>query len=160
MDQLKKLREKVIKANSIYDDVRIQVSIPETDEYRRQTIKDLSDPFVKGVFTLAVIGPMSAGKSAFINALLGDEDLLPTGHFQTTCTLTEISWSKEKRLKIVYGDGHVDDTTKGDGVLSKLKGIVSIPEEFDKLPINHINQFILAGDTYEDILKNKEILPI
>lgn len=158
MDQLKKLREKVIKANSIYDDVRIQVSIPETDEYRRQTIKDLSDPFVKGVFTLAVIGPMSAGKSAFINALLGDEDLLPTGHFQTTCTLTEISWSKEKRLKIVYGDGHVDDTTKGDGVLSKLKGIVSIPEEFDKLPINHINQFILAGDTYEDILKNKEIL--
>ena len=158
MDQLKKIREKVIKANSIYDDVRVQVHIPEEDEYRRQTIKDLSDPFVKGVFTLAVIGPMSAGKSAFINALLGDEDLLPTGHFQTTCTLTEISWSKEKRLKIIYGDGKVDDTTKGEGVLKKLKGIVSIPEEYDKLPINHINQFILAGNTIEEILKNKEVL--
>lgn len=158
MEQLKLLREKVIKANGIYDGVRKAVRIPEEDDYRRQTIKDLSDPFVKGVFTLAVIGPMSAGKSAFINALLGDEDLLPTGHFQTTCTLTEISWSKEKRLKIVYGDGHVDDSTKGDGVLSKLKGIVSIPEEYDKLPINHINQFILAGNTYEEILKNKEVL--
>lgn len=126
MDQLKKLREKVKKANDIYMDVREKARIPETEDYRRQTIKELSDPFIKGVFTLAVIGPMSAGKSAFINALLGDEDLLPTGHFQTTCTLTEISYSKEKRLKIVYGDGHIDDTTKGDGVLSKLKGVVSI----------------------------------
>lgn len=158
MDQLKKLRENVKKANGIYIDVRKKTGIPETAEYRRRTIKDLSDPFIKGVFTLAVIGPMSAGKSAFINALLGDEDLLPTGHFQTTCTLTEISYSKEKRLKIVYGDGHVDDTTKGEGVLSKLKGIVSIPKEFDKLPINHINQFILAGNTFEEILKNKEVL--
>lgn len=158
MEQLKKLRENVIKANTIYDDVRKKARIAESDEYRRKTIKELSDPFVKGVFTLAVIGPMSAGKSAFINALLGDEDLLPTGHFQTTCTLTEISYSKEKRLKIVYGDGHVDDSTKGEGVLAKLKGIVSIPEEYDKLPINHINQFILAGNTYEEILKNKEVL--
>ena len=145
MEQLKKLRENVIKANTIYDDVRKKARIAESDEYRRKTIKELSDPFVKGVFTLAVIGPMSAGKSAFINALLGDEDLLPTGHFQTTCTLTEISYSKEKRLKIVYGDGHVDDSTKGEGVLAKLKGIVSIPEEYDKLPINHINQFHQAN---------------
>ena len=158
MEQLKKLRENVNKANGIYVDVRKKARIPETDEYHRKTIKELSDPFIKGVFTLAVIGPMSAGKSAFINALLGDEDLLPTGHFQTTCTLTEISYSKEKRLKIVYGDGHVDDTTKGEGVLSTLKGIVSIPEEFDKLPINHINQFILAGNTLEEILKNKDVL--
>lgn len=158
MDQLKKLREKVKKANDIYMDVREKARIPETEDYRRQTIKELSDPFIKGVFTLAVIGPMSAGKSAFINALLGDEDLLPTGHFQTTCTLTEISYSKEKRLKIVYGDGHIDDTTKGDGVLSKLKGVVSIPEEFNNLPINHINQFILAGNTFEEILNNKEVL--
>lgn len=158
MDQLKKLREKVKKANDIYMDVREKTRIPETEDYRRQTIKELTDPFIKGVFTLAVIGPMSAGKSAFINALLGDEDLLPTGHFQTTCTLTEISYSKEKRLKIVYGDGHIDDTTKGDGVLSKLKGVVSIPEEFNNLPINHINQFILAGNTFEEILNNKEVL--
>lgn len=158
MEQLKKLRENVKKANGIYMDVRKKVRIPETEDYRRQTIKELSDPFVKGVFTLAVIGPMSAGKSAFINALLGDEDLLPTGHFQTTCTLTEISYSKEKRLKIVYGDGHVDDTTKGEGVLSKLKGVVSVPKEFDKFPINHINQFILAGNTFEEILSNKEVL--
>lgn len=70
MDQLKKLREKVKKANDIYMDVREKARIPETEDYRRQTIKELSDPFIKGVFTLAVIGPMSAGKSAFINALL------------------------------------------------------------------------------------------
>ena len=158
MDQLKKLRANVIKAVDIYADVRMNARISETEEYRKKTIKNLSDPFIKGVFTLAVIGPMSAGKSAFINALLGDEDLLPTGHNQTTCTLTEISYSKEKYLKIVYGDGHVDDSTKGDGVLSKLKDVVSIPEEFDKLPINHINQFILAGNTFEEILKNKKVL--
>jgi GTPase Era involved in 16S rRNA processing len=49
---------------------------------------------------------MSAGKSAFINALLEDQDSLPTGHFQTTCTLTEILWSENKKLIVTYGDGH------------------------------------------------------
>lgn len=90
MEQIKELRNRVIKANHLYDELRAKIDIPEEEPYQREGIQILSEPFVKGVFTLAVIGQMSAGKSAFINALLEDEDLLPTGHFQTTCTLTEI----------------------------------------------------------------------
>ena len=86
MEQLKELREKVIKANRIYEEVRKQARIPETDEYRRRTIKELSDPFVKGVFTLAVIGPMSAGKSAFIKEFRISDPIHPECLLDPLCT--------------------------------------------------------------------------
>ena len=112
MEQIKELRNRVLEANKLYNALRGTIGIPENEPYQKEGIKILSEPFVKGVFTLAVIGQMSAGKSAFINALLEDEDLLPTGHFQTTCTLTEIVWAREKRLKITYGDRNVNRKTE------------------------------------------------
>ena len=157
MEQLKKLRENVIKANELYDELRNVVNIPEDEPFQREGIKILSEPFVKGVFTLAVIGQMSAGKSAFINALLEDEDILPTGHFQTTCTLTEIVWSTVKRLQVTYGDGHIEEFN-GDEILGKLKSVAAINPKFESLPINHINEFILKGKTLDDILKDKELI--
>lgn len=157
MEQLKELREKVIKANELYNELRNIVNISEDEPFQREGIKILSEPFVKGVFTLAVIGQMSAGKSAFINALLEDEDILPTGHFQTTCTLTEIVWSTVKRLKVTYGDGHIEEFN-GEEILGKLKDVAAINPKFESLPINHINEFILKGQSLNDILKNKELI--
>ena len=72
MEQLKELRERVIKANELYDELRAIIHIPDNEPFQREGIKILSEPFVKGVFTLAVIGQMTSGKSAFINALLED----------------------------------------------------------------------------------------
>lgn len=68
MEQLKELRERVIKANELYDELRAVIHIPDDEPFQREGIKILSEPFVKGVFTLAVIGQMSAGKSAFIRS--------------------------------------------------------------------------------------------
>jgi hypothetical protein len=155
MESLKIYREKVILANELYDEIRKLIRISDDQPYRREGIQILSEPFLKGVFTLAVIGLMSAGKSAFINALLEDEDILPTGHNQTTCTLTEIVWSKEKKLVVTYGDGH-DVTKKGDEILGVLKDVVAIKPKYDSLPINHINQYILDGKTLKDIIKCKD----
>jgi len=154
MEQLKELREKVIKANQLYNELRNVVNISDDEPFQREGIKILSEPFIKGVFTLAVIGQMSAGKSAFINALLEDEDILPTGHFQTTCTLTEIVWSTEKRLKITYGDGHIVEFYN-DEISKELKSAVAINPKFDSLPINHIHDFILNGEGIDEILKHK-----
>lgn len=69
MEQIKELRNRVIKANHLYDELRAKIDIPEEEPYQREGIQILSEPFVKGVFTLAVIGQMSAGKSAFINSV-------------------------------------------------------------------------------------------
>lgn len=157
MDAIKKLRDKVIEANRLYDDLRVTINVPPESPYQSEGIKALSEPFVKGVFTLAIIGNMSAGKSAFINALLEDEDLLPTGHFQTTCALTEIVWAKEKKMVATFGDG-VSKIVVGDDVNSELKALVAINPIFESLPINHINELILLGKTYEDILKKSDVL--
>ena len=157
MEQLKELRERVIKANELYDELRAVIHIPDDEPFQREGIKILSEPFVKGVFTLAVIGQMSSGKSAFINALLEDEDILPTGHFQTTCTLTEIVWSTIKRLQVTYGDGHIEEYN-GDEILGKLKDVAAINPKFESLPINHINEFILKGQGIKDILNNKDLI--
>lgn len=158
MEQIKELRNRVIKANHLYDELRAKIDIPEEEPYQREGIQILSEPFVKGVFTLAVIGQMSAGKSAFINALLEDEDLLPTGHFQTTCTLTEIVWAKEKRLRITYGDGHIQEFGNDDNISDELKNAVAIPKRFDSLPINHIHEFILKGQGIKEILAHKDVI--
>lgn len=158
MEQIKELRDRVIKANRLYDELRTAIDIPADEPYQREGIKSLSEPFLKGVFTLAVIGQMSAGKSAFINALLEDEDLLPTGHFQTTCTLTEIVWAKEKRLRIVYGDGHVEEFSGKDNISAELRKAVAIPMRFDALPINHIHEFILNGESVDKIIAHRDII--
>ena len=50
-----------------------------------ESVKLLARPFERDHFTLAIIGGMSSGKSSFLNAFLGEKNLLPTGGDQTTC---------------------------------------------------------------------------
>ena len=159
MEALKQMQEKVLDAKKIYEEIRKKVRIPQNKPYQRLGIESLSEPFVQGVFTLAVIGPMSAGKSSFINALLEDEDLLPTGHFQTTCTLTELIYSPQKNLKVEYGDGHIDNY-EGDNILKTIKEVVAIPVEYKDIPINHVNQLILDGKSLDEIWQYKSDLEL
>lgn len=159
MEALKQMQEKVLDAKKIYEEIRKKVRIPQNKPYQRLGIESLSEPFVQGVFTLAVIGPMSAGKSSFINALLEDEDLLPTGHFQTTCTLTELIYSSNKNLKVEYGDGHIDDY-EGDNILKTIKEVVAIPIEYKDIPINHVNQLILEGKSLDEIWEYRSDLEL
>ena len=114
-----------------------------------ETIKRLSEPFRRGHFTLAVVGKMSAGKSTFINALLENHDLLPTGHFQTTCTLTRIHHSDKEKLQVMYGDRHEEVFEENIG--AKLKELVAIQEKYNTLPINAVNNMILKDVSAEEI---------
>ena len=157
MDSIKILREKIIEANRLYNELRATIRIPDDQPYQKEGIGILSEPFLKGVFTIAVIGEMSAGKSAFINALLEDQDLLPTNHFQTTCTLTEIIWSENKKLIVTYGNGRKVEYN-GDEILGKLQEVASIDPKYDSIPINHVNQYILEGLSEDDILKKTDEL--
>ena len=107
------------------------------------SIERKAAPFVNGYFTLAIVGKMSAGKSTFINAFLGNKNILPTGHFQTTCVLTKIEYSEKESIEIIYGDGH-KETINGD-ISGKLGKLVAIEDQYSSLPVNDINKLIIKG---------------
>ncbi|MGL5981498.1 MAG: dynamin family protein [Phocaeicola sp.] len=141
-------RQKVIKAIEEYE--KLPSTRKEEGGFYR-TIKRKASPFINGHFTLAIVGKMSAGKSTFINALLGCRDLLPTGHFQTTCVLTKIEHSAEKSIEVSFGDGH-KETIKSE-VSGKLEKLVAIETEYSSLPVNDINKLIVKGWRKDKICK-------
>lgn len=75
-------------------------------------------------FTLAVIGPMKAGKSTLVNALIG-RDLAPTGVTETTATLNRIRY------------GRPEDA--GRFVVHRHNGAI------ETLPIGEIGNFLAGG---------------
>lgn len=144
------LRQIVNKAVKQYADLRKRIDWK--DKGKSATIMRLAKPFQTGYFTIAVAGKMSSGKSTFINSLIG-EDLLPTGHFQTTSGITWLVSSDRRYMEVTYADGKKCTVT--DNIANELRSFVAVPEKFDSLPINHINILIKGGDNIATILKKK-----
>ena len=145
-----RLRNVVNNVVSQYMDLRKRIDW--SDAGKSASILRLAKPFQEGYFTIAVAGKMSSGKSTFINSLIG-ENLLPTGHFQTTSGITWIVSSDKRLMGVTYVDG----TKKmfDQNLSQELKKLVAVPEKFDKLPINHINILIKGNNDVETILKKK-----
>ena len=140
-NQFMEYRIQVLKALEEYKEVRKKANI--NDDGLSASVKRKAAPFVKGHFTLAIVGKMSAGKSTFINAFLGNKNILPTGHFQTTCVLTKIEYAEEESIEIVYGDEH-KECIKGE-ISGKLGKFVAIEDQYSSLPVNDINKLIIKG---------------
>lgn len=117
--------------------------------WNSRTIESMARPFLKGYFTLAIVGKVSSGKSSFINALLGCKELLPTGHNQTTCGITYIEYGETPEITITFGDDSVK--TIKDDIKGKVKSCVAIPEKYHNLPVNNIDEMILGGYGFDDI---------
>ena len=131
-----------------YREIRKDCGIPDNGWHSR-TIERMATPFIKGYFTLAVVGKVSSGKSTFINALLGCKDLLPTGHDQTTCGVTYIEYGEKPEVTIVFGDGH--KKVIKDDISGKIKPHVAIPEKYHHLPVNNIDDMIMGGFDFKKI---------
>ena len=82
----KKYCEQVKKVLQEYKDVRQQANI--NDEGLSATVERKAKPFVEGHFTLAIVGKMSAGKSTFINAFLGQT------YYLQDIFKPQLSWQK------------------------------------------------------------------
>jgi GTPase Era involved in 16S rRNA processing len=139
---------------SEYRDLRKKYNIPD-DGFNSRTIEDLAKPFIKGYFTLAIVGKVSSGKSTFINALLGSKDLLAVGHDQTTCGITYIEYGEKPEAHIIFGDNSKKEI-KGHDFSQELKKYVAIPEEFHDLPVNAIDEMILADFTFDKIWESRK----
>lgn len=144
------LRETVNKAVTQYMEVREKIEWK--DKGKSASILRMAKPFQTGYFTIAVAGKMSSGKSTFINSLIG-ENLLPTGHFQTTSGITWIVSSDKRYMEVTYADGKM--LTYKQNLAEELRNLVAVPERFDSLPIHHINILIKGGDDIKSILEKK-----
>lgn len=148
------LREAVSQVISQYEEARKKTKYPNLGKYadKYNSIKELAKPFLTGYFTIAIAGKTSAGKSTFINSLIG-ENLLPSGHFQTTCGITWIVSSNKRLMEVSYADGHTKTFT--NNFAEELRRLVAVPDEFDELPISDINNLIRGNDPIDVILKKK-----
>lgn len=110
-------------------------------------IKSLKD----GKYTLAIAGEVKAGKSTFINALLGAE-VLPADVLQATSAIVEIFKSENSYLKIKFADGRVeevfDDLTTEliDEAKDRLREICSLKDEYREIPTTIIDKLIVERD--------------
>ncbi len=96
-----------------------RIRFEKTNEYVQNTLAsaNLSEEVLKsteiesslerlnnGIFKIAVVAPFSAGKSTFINSLLGF-DLLSTSILVETAAITTVKYGETPRAEIKYHDG-------------------------------------------------------
>lgn len=84
------------------------------DLYNRHEISALEDFLTscrtfaqEKTLNIAVLGRFKAGKSSFLNHLLG-RPLLPIGVIPVTSVVTEIQWGTRERAEILFADGRKD----------------------------------------------------
>ena len=105
-----------------------------------------------GKFTLAVAGEVKAGKSTFINALLGAE-ILPSDVLQASSAIVEIFKSERSFLKVKYANGGeeiVYDDPKNpdaDGANKRLREICKINDNYREIPTTLIDDCIIESNS-------------
>ena len=113
-------------------------------------LKDRVKALEDGRYVLVVVGEVKAGKSTFINALLG-ERILPTDVLQSSSAVVEICKAEKKYVEIRYADGHaetVDDnpsTPDLDEAFERLRQIGAIQDKYRYIPHTLIDADIIAG---------------
>lgn len=72
---------------------------------------------------VAIVGEFNAGKSSFMNALLGEE-VAPVGVLPTTATLNHLVWAPDRFCRIELRGGQPDRVVPSAELKSRLAGIV------------------------------------
>ena len=110
------------------------------DSEKASSLSDLATSVENGKFSIVVVGQFSAGKSTFLNALMG-EKYLPSFTTETTATVNFLRSVKESHtgkplIKVNYKDGTVKEcedvtvdniekyvSTRGDNVAKKILSV-------------------------------------
>ena len=113
-------------------------------------LKDRVKALEESRYVLLVAGEVKAGKSTFINALLG-EKILPTDVLQSSSAVVEICKSKKKYVKVRYADGQPEtiyddpNTPDLDEAFEHLRKIGAIKDEYRSIPTTLIDTRIVEG---------------
>ena len=132
-------------------DFELSTGLKEGDGIDFKFLKSRIKNLENGKFTLAVAGEVKAGKSTFINALLGTE-LLPCDVLQATSAIVEIFKKEKSYLKVKYADKRVEeiyddlDTPDVNEAKERLHEICKISDKYRDIPTTLIDEYIAASD--------------
>lgn len=130
-------RLKFEQANEYVQNVLQQAELSE-EVLVSTDIKASLDRLNNGVFKIAVVAPFSAGKSTFINSLLGF-DLLSTSILVETAAITTVKYAETPRAEINYYDGSqiVIDGDQEDlfGFKNEIKRYTAVNREDDEFEV-------------------------
>lgn len=113
----KEIKDQCIKGASVFDDARIKIDDGSQDSVYfalAEQLRFLQQKFAEQKLTILVAGEMKAGKSTFINTLLGI-DILAMSPEVCTNVPTKIVYGKEERIIV-----HFDRQTSGGKKQSKV----------------------------------------
>ena len=114
-------------------------------------------------FLLAIVGEVKAGKSTFINAILG-EAILPAGNLQATSEIVEIYRSDKMEVQVTFANGktQVEDNPQMtvNEVAQLLKKVASVKEKYRNIPTVQVHKFLLDHYSKEEekaVFEQKEL---
>lgn len=83
--------------------LRLQRLFQEEDRgHLLKPLEPMLQRYELGIFRLVVMGEIKKGKSSFINALLGEEKLLPTDSDVATSTVYKVMYGPQRKLKVFF----------------------------------------------------------
>lgn len=123
---LKELEE--LKHNTLTFTKKVKASdYIDPEIIKNSEIDDLTKKVENERFKIALVSIFSAGKSTFINSLLGIE-LLSMDDLAWTATITRIVYSEKVFITVKYRDNrkdeHFSDTYKGEAITPKNIGVL------------------------------------
>lgn len=124
------------------------LSMPNETEKCATLLKRLRED----TFKVVIMGRFKVGKSTFINALLGNGEILPAKATPCTAIINEVKYSKDERYAIIHFKHPIP--TPMPKLAPKVKAYI---EKFAGKPVNpikikpeDINQFVVINDEAED----------
>ena len=121
-------------------------------------LKAMQENIAAEKFLLAIVGEVKAGKSTFVNAILG-EAMLPSDDLQATSQIVEIYKSNKIEVGSTFANGR-SEVVEEDKAVPFLKEIASINDDSRGIPIVQVSRFLI--DHYSEakgraVLKEKEL---
>ena len=124
------------------------LSMPNETEKCATLLKRLRED----TFKVVIMGRFKVGKSTFINALLGNGEILPAKATPCTAIINEVKYSKDERYAIIHFKHPIP--TPMPKLAPKVKAYI---EKFVGKPVNpikikpeDIDQFVVINDEAED----------
>lgn len=131
------------KVSGLAEQVKESGSI-EQDVLEKSRFSSQLDNLLKGDFKIALIAPFSAGKSTFINSLIGN-DILSMEITAETSVITRVRYAEDMKIEIKFNDEREDE-------------IIDCADNNEKLTDDYIKNIIeqkttVKGENTEDLVK-------
>lgn len=125
---------------------------------KAEPLQRLQDNVREGLFSIVLVGEFSAGKSTFLNALMGKR-ILPSFTSETTATVNFLRHTSQSPGEGIYGRVHYQDGTTEDIYdlsLSALEKVVSTKgDKGDKkiaTTVDHVDLFLDSDFLQEGVM--------